>query len=1001
MESLRSVFLTEPMVSRARRNIQIDPWCATGARQLIAQAEPWHARSDAELWELMFGPTIKRSWSVCTNGFCPTCKGVTPGTNWKIDVRLAPWKVSCPRCGDQFPKNDFHAYYRSGLDRHGVFDSNLADRRLLGAGFGVDDGDGYCEGEQRWRFIGAYILGGVWKQEMLAGIEALSTAYVLTGDASYAHQTAILLDRVADLHPLFDFATQGIIYEGGQRSNGSIDNWHAANRDVYALALAYDRVRAALPGDSTLVEFLSTQARRHVLENPKSSWADIQRNIETRIFREALTVHPERFISNAPRGEILNAVLIEILGDPGAEAIVAQMLDTMVRNTVRVDGVTGEKGLASYCYYVIAALAEYLALLTRRDPALLPALFQRHSRLRETYRFHAETRCLNRFYPNIGDASGFAMPVTTFGVFFGKEPSLTPSQFTFMAELHRVTGDPIYLQMLNIASREELIPAWPMTELPQRRETANDGLPYDLFAEDPVAFRRQLDGVGTEIPVRSVNKEEWCVAILQSGKGEHARALWLDYDIGGSHSHADGMNLGLFAHGLDLLPDAGYPQNQFAAQEPAKTGWFIKTAAHNTVVVNGRDQGHYYQQPARGRATLWTDGTVLHAMGAAFNNWPEPLPELRDEPVALYAYRPGRFRAVRISTSAGLAFADDFQRAVLGPDWRIVEGEWRIEAGWLCGKGKIVCTRQLGVVSQVDYEAASDQPCDLSAYVNGVFFGFGSQNNQCSKLIVRDNIPIAAQSDRRIVPRQTHQVSCRCEPQRLQLLVDGTPAFDCDHLTNLTPRLVFGDDQPPKQFERTVALIDVSPTDAYVVDIFRVVGGSEHARYFHSSFGTMETEGLVLAPGEGFGKDAMLRNVKTDPRAPVGWSATWKIDDHYRLLPAGREVHLRHTDLTRDAEACVADYWVNAGNLAMSDEHWIPSLVTRRRGAAPLATTFVAVIEPYARTPFIRSIRRLDVPEPGVLLEITLVDGRRDVVRFDESGLTLTRGDFTECASKR
>jgi len=59
-----------------------------------------------------------------------------------------------------FPTNDFEAYYRSGLDEHGVFDPKRADRALLFNTqhpdpndplhrFGVDDGTGYAEGENR------------------------------------------------------------------------------------------------------------------------------------------------------------------------------------------------------------------------------------------------------------------------------------------------------------------------------------------------------------------------------------------------------------------------------------------------------------------------------------------------------------------------------------------------------------------------------------------------------------------------------------------------------------------------------------------------------------------------------------------------------------------------------------------------------------------------------------------------------------------------------------
>ena len=51
--------------------------------------------------------------------------------------------------------------------------------------------------------------------------------------------------------------------------------------------------------------------------------------------------------------------------------------------------------------------------------------------------------------------------------------------------------------------------------------------------------------------------------MLRSGRGREARAAWLDYDSGGRHGHADALNLGLFAKGLDLLPDFGYPPVQY------------------------------------------------------------------------------------------------------------------------------------------------------------------------------------------------------------------------------------------------------------------------------------------------------------------------------------------------------------------------------------------------------------------------------------------------------
>ena len=151
--------------------------------------------------------------------------------SWKIDPWKFPFKTQCPHCDMLFPTNDFSAFYRSGLDRHAVFDPKLADRSLLFNSdhpdpadplhrFGVDDGTGYVEGEKRWRFIGAYLIYGHWKILVLAGVNHLSEAYFVTGEPIYAHKAAILLDRIADVYPTFDFIEQAVVYERKLGANG-------------------------------------------------------------------------------------------------------------------------------------------------------------------------------------------------------------------------------------------------------------------------------------------------------------------------------------------------------------------------------------------------------------------------------------------------------------------------------------------------------------------------------------------------------------------------------------------------------------------------------------------------------------------------------------------------------------------------------------------------------------------------------------------------------------
>jgi hypothetical protein len=354
------VFLTAEMMAKAKANVAAYVWAADIQKQVIAAAQPWLKLSDDELWDLMFGATITRSWMVWSNGYCPACKQGVPMYTWEIDALERPWKVRCPHCKELFPKNDFYKYYRSGLDEHSVFDPKRADRWLLFNTehakaddplrmFGVDDGEGYVEGDKRWRFIGAYLIYGQWKQAVVAGIRNLAAAYTVTGDPAYAHKAGVLLDRVADLYPTFDFGKQGTVYEV-QGAAGYVSTWHDACVETRDLVVAYDQVFDGLKQDGELVAFLSRKAAEHGIDNPKASFTDIQRNIEDRILRDCIESRP-KIESNYPQTDVTILMALTVLGWPGNREQVLASMDPILDKATAVDGVTGEKGLAGYAAY--------------------------------------------------------------------------------------------------------------------------------------------------------------------------------------------------------------------------------------------------------------------------------------------------------------------------------------------------------------------------------------------------------------------------------------------------------------------------------------------------------------------------------------------------------------------------------------------------------------------------------------------------------------------------
>ncbi|HRI87301.1 MAG TPA: heparinase II/III family protein [Candidatus Hydrogenedentes bacterium] len=820
-----SVFYSPEIIARATANASQHEWAKSIRDATVAKAAPWVDMPDDALWDLMMGPNIPRTWHVWSDGHCPSCKEPVRMYEWLADPFAHPWKLKCPKCAELFPKNDFERYHKSGYDEHGVFQTALADKSLLFNTehpdpadplhrFGVDDGDGYVDGDKRWRFIGYYVIFGHWKKLVHAGIENLSAAYAVTNDPKYAYKAAILLDRVADVYLTFDFHTQGgWVYETTNGTRGQVSTWHDACEEVRAMAYAYDRIYdGAKAQEPALTEYLSRKAETYKLANAKKSWADIQRNIESGIFESTLANRP-RIESNYPRTDMTILVIHTVLGWPGNRDVVMQQLDAIIDKSTAVDGMSGEKGIGGYSSIAPSALAEILTQMTRLDPGFLRDVYKRKPAIHDAYRFSVDIWCMEEWYPRVGDSNAFGRKNAQFGgTTYTPNTGAEGSVFSFLWDLYKVTGDHSLAQVIYHENRKSV-----------------DGLPHDLFAEDPAAFQKNvqaiIDAHGSELTQTSVNKQNWRLAVLRAGKGENRRALWIDYDSGGGHGHSDGLNIGLFAKGLDLIPDFGYPPVGYGGWGAPRATWYKKTASHATVVVDGQNQ-----KDAQGTTTLWADGED--------------------------------FRAIRVSS----------------------------------------------------------------------------------------------------------------------------------------PEMIGGE-----IYERTVAMVDLDDRDSYIVDVFRVKGGTDHAKFFGSFFGSVATNGLTLADAPDFGGDTQMRAFKTDATPKPGWSVAWTLDDAFDYIAEDRAVHLKYTDLTTNASATVCEAWIDTGIYGGETEAWIPRVMVRRTSSdGPLESTFVSVIEPHDGTPKLKAIRRVPLtvksaaaPDAAVGIAVTRNDGRTDllVVNPEKSGL-LSMSDY-------
>lgn len=217
-------------------------------------------------------------------------------------------------------------------------------------------------------------------------------------------------------------------------------------------------------------------------------------------------------------------------------------------------------------------------------------------------------------------------------------------------------------------------------------------------------------------------------------------------------------------------------------------------------------------------------------------------------------------------------------------------------------------------------------------------------------------------------------------------------------------------------YERTVAMIDASDDQSYIVDIFRVRGGSKHDYVFHARGTDVEIEGLEFGPpakgslaGEEFewgdrqdsggdmagvvGKDywnpppgngyGFLMHPRTAKPNGKVWAATWTIDKENEARLRLSMLPTADTQVVRCDAPGIYPKFPKAG------------YVMARRSGENLSSTFASIIEPYGASRAIKTITPLQSPDAGgVAVRIELANGRIDEITWSPEGdFRLARSD--------
>lgn len=198
------------------------------------------------------------------------------------------------------------------------------------------------------------------------------------------------------------------------------------------------------------------------------------------------------------------------------------------------------------------------------------------------------------------------------------------------------------------------------------------------------------------------------------------------------------------------------------------------------------------------------------------------------------------------------------------------------------------------------------------------------------------------------------------------------------------------------EYRRRLLMVGLGPADAYLVDVFRVAGGSRHDWVLHGSADLPQEVTLSLpttpVPGNLIGPDAVVelprsesargtfppgldaayafpKDLEAAATTEAAWSATFAFTDEPG--PRLRVDVLGQTDtqVCRMRSPSVRNANENDAELP---KHTMPSLMARRSTTeGPLESAFVAVHQPFTERPLVRSIRAL-LPPGGAAAPVAL-----------------------------
>ena len=606
-------YYTPERVDTARENLARYDWAKAaferiktgdGFRYYIGPdygpAEAYAAQSDEFMWLLQPTTKIARAMEHEARAICPVhgtdVRAIDPWCPYTIDPINHPYKIQCMLGGEWYPSND----YAAGDMTSGDF---------------PDDGSGCVIDGRRYYFLREY-AHMAYGSAVIPGLRSLSQAYAITGDASYGRKGVILLARLASEYPNHDDRQDRLFYAlfNGRdphyrwKTGGMITDLIWETFCLEGAVYAYDGLFNYMDQDPHMLAFLKGKGL------PVENAADLRDYIEHYLLRAGMT-------------GLLNGAIKGNEGHHQAAALAcALVLDdyTSVSNYTASPNSTSSPNstdMVDYTFHGEGHAAHLLVNGLTRDGGghespsynrikldlirvdqAMAAIRQRHPgrfpvdrypdlfgepKAKMIFDWFVDVTMLDYYLPSIGDTGG-------------------------IQQLRRV--DPQWHSMLTTQN----LFAFRRYNDPRlaRAATGMDGKPFkgELFEPYPAdEIVAALQMPESHIDRGSRLMDGYGVGILASGEDQQRRAAMLNYSSLLGHRQCDHLSLGLFARGVDWLPDLGYPVSW-----DYRWQWDSNSMAHNTVTVDETQP----RQDFGGMGRLFASVDGVHVISASHDPYP-------------------------------------------------------------------------------------------------------------------------------------------------------------------------------------------------------------------------------------------------------------------------------------------------------------------------------------------------------------------------------------------